>query len=352
MMRFLRDTHVICLIYDGIKNSVFKSQVLQPLLAELDANKGLKITLISFERNAFNSQDLVWHDRLSVIILNRWLFFGRLSLVYAFWQCKKVLKGVVADCILARGPLAGAIALDLIAGKRLKTTRCIIQARGLCAEEYRYAMRSKTSLSQRIRKKFVYHELEQLERCVYGKQRKNIGYDITIEAVSPALKDYLVDRYQAEEKSIVIAYVDLPCAIIPATRALFRRELRRKLGIAEDARVYCYSGSYKPWQGVKESLDYFCHHASKDAYALLLILSPDQNQFDRELKSYGLSPHHYRILNVDPCQVLTYLCAADYGFLFRDNDCINWVSRPTKMLEYQAAGLSIIHNHTVAWLCQ
>jgi len=47
-----------------------------------------------------------------------------------------------------------------------------------------------------------------------------------------------------------------------------------------------------------------------------------------------------------------YLAAADYGLLFRHKDIINWVSRPTKMLEYQAVGLKIIHNNTIEWLSE
>jgi hypothetical protein len=45
-----------------------------------------------------------------------------------------------------------------------------------------------------------------------------------------------------------------------------------------------------------------------------------------------------------------YLAAADIGIIFRKPHIINWISRPTKILEYQAVGLKIIHNNTVAML--
>ena len=48
--------------------------------------------------------------------------------------------------------------------------------------------------------------------------------------------------------------------------------------------------------------------------------------------------------------VIKYLCAADAGILLRKKDVVNWVARPTKILEYRAAGLKIIHNDTVAML--
>lgn len=347
-MRFLNDTHIVCLIYDSIKNSVFKSQVLAPLINELNANVSLNVTLVSFEREKINERELVGHDRIKVIVVTRLPFFGRLSLTYAYWQCKKVLNGVAADCIIARGPLAGAIVIKAISSGWIKVKRCIIQARGLCAQEYRYAMRGKKTFVQRKIKTYIYRELELLEGNVYRGNRR-CHCEVKIEAVSPALADYLVDHYQAHREELYLATTDLVPPISPALRSKFRTEVRAALGILSAMRVYCYNGSYKPWQGVKETLDYFCQHYRHDPYAFLLILSSDVDQFNSELKAYELSPHQYKILSVDPSEVVNYLCAADYGFLFRDKDIINWVSRPTKMLEYQAAGLTIIHNHTIAW---
>ena len=351
-MRFLNDTHVLCLTYDGIKNSVFKSQVLAPLINELDANPSLKITLISFERNKINERELLWHDRIKVIVVSRLPFLGLLSLTYAYWQCKKVLDGVAADCIIARGPLAGAIVIKAISSGWIKVRRCIIQARGLCAQEYRYAMKGKKTFVHRMIKALVYRQLEQLERRVYGcRLIKNIC-DVKIEAVSPALADYLVAHYQAHREGLYVATTDLIPTLAPALRTKFRIEVRATLGISSAMCVYCYSGSFKPWQGVDEMLEYFCQHYRNDNHAFLLILSSDVDQFNSELKAYELSPHQYKILSVDPSEVVNYLCAVDYGFLFRDKDIINWVSRPTKMLEYHAAGLAIIHNHTVALLAK
>jgi len=35
--------------------------------------------------------------------------------------------------------------------------------------------------------------------------------------------------------------------------------------------------------------------------------------------------------------------------LFREQTIVNWTSRPTKLLEYQAVGLEVVHNNTVAY---
>ena len=79
-------------------------------------------------------------------------------------------------------------------------------------------------------------------------------------------------------------------------------------------------------------------------------MTPDKNKFIEACGKQNIAKQHYAVLNVGAQDVYKYLAAGDYGLLFREPDVVNWVSRPTKMLEYQAVGLKIIHNKTVAWL--
>lgn len=347
-MRFSNDKHVLCLVYDGIKNSVFKSQVIQPLLKELTNNQHLHITLLSCEREPFQRE--FWHERITCVVVPRLQFFGRLSLLYAWWHMKRVLNGMHFDCVLARGPLAGTLALKFLQKASVPVRRCIIQARGLCAEEYRYsASQTPRSWIKRMVDRYLYHELKQLERCVYGRSKQAL---VTIEAVSPALKEYVIEHFGAQEDSVYLAQDDIPAAVASDNRIKFRSKIRTQLGISNAAMVYCYSGSYKPWQGVHEAICYFTEQHAREQSAILFILSSDVDRFKKLLDKTQLPATSYRIISVDYNEVIKYLCAAEYGFLFRDQDCINWVSRPTKMLEYEAANLKIIHNHTVAWLCQ
>ncbi|MFH1832527.1 MAG: hypothetical protein ABH827_07080, partial [bacterium] len=67
---------------------------------------------------------------------------------------------------------------------------------------------------------------------------------------------------------------------------------------------------------------------------------------------HNLPKTAYKIISVRQEQLYEYLSCANFGFLLREEDIINWVSRPTKMLEYQAVGLKIIHNNTIAWLTE
>ena len=66
----------------------------------------------------------------------------------------------------------------------------------------------------------------------------------------------------------------------------------------------------------------------------------------------GVERNRYLVLSAKQDDVFRYLSVADAGLLFREKNVVNWVSRPTKMLEYRSVGLKIIHNNTVAWLSE
>ena len=65
---------------------------------------------------------------------------------------------------------------------------------------------------------------------------------------------------------------------------------------------------------------------------------------------YYINKQNYIIKTVAYSEIYKYLSAADYGIIFREINVLNWISRPTKALEYEAVGLKIIHNNTVKWL--
>jgi hypothetical protein len=225
-----------------------------------------------------------------------------------------------------------------------------VQARGLCAEEFRYThTKNKVTFLRGITYYLIYRILWFVEREVFGEK---IMSDFSIEVVSVGLKDYMVKNFGADPTKIVLATRDIPQPVIPALVTQWRTQMRRHLNIAQDAYVYCYSGSYKPWQCADETVQFFVEQYARDQHAFLLILSQDKDAFINALKRHGVPSSNYRVVSIAPRYLLEYLSAADVGLLFREPDVINWVSRPTKALEYQAVGLKIIHNNTVAWLAQ
>ncbi|MBY0353140.1 hypothetical protein K2W90_02130 [Candidatus Babeliales bacterium] len=354
--------NLVFVMYDGIKNSVFQSQVLHPLMRLLEADHQMHITLVSFEHKRPSNQELITiipaHDRLHFVLSRRLPFVGKVGLRFAAYQFGKLLNVVQPDEIIARGPLSGFVMMQAMRTimrrqkeqhAELAVPNVTVQARGLCAEEYRYDRSfKKSSFLKRLFYKFMYARLDSVERAVFGKK---LGFEkIMIEAVSPALKDYLVDRFQADPEKILIASKDIPHVLDQHTVAQWRRDVRHQLGIPDDAVVYCYSGSFKPWQCAPQTVQFFTEQLRTDAKSFLLVLSGDHEIFRKELLKSQVPVNHFVVLSVGATQLYRYLAAADFGLLFREHDVINWVSRPTKMLEYQAVGLPVLHNNTIAWL--
>lgn len=346
--------HVFFVIYDGIANSVFQSQVLQPLLAELSHDHHLEITLISFEEKKCKNKKLLKlfpaHDRLHIILCKKIPFIGRPSLWFAAYQLKRIMKNIAFEHITARGPLAGYCVLSALHSLGLLeyVRSCTVQARGLCAEEYRYTYSKEPLHFWRSWWRYhIYNSLYRIEQFVYSHSSQ---FSQTIESVSPALKDYLVAIYKADPNKIVIAVKDIPDRYTVEQVSTWRQEVRQELHIPSHALVYCYSGSWRPWQCADKTIEYFLTVATKTRQAHLLILTADKEKFLKELKAYTINPEQVTLFAAPANQLHRYLAAADFGLLFREPDIINWVSRPTKMLEYQAVGLQIIHNNTVAML--
>jgi len=335
---------LLYVLYDSVTNSVFDGQVAQPLLTRLHNNPTLHITLVSYERHPRNKQLHTLapkHERLHVHIIRQLPFVGTLSLRYAAHKLKLILKKHSDYTLIARGPLAGWICLHA----RKNATPLTIQARGLLAQEYAYEHRDTKSFVHSFRSR----QFNAVEQHAYGTHAPNV----TIEAVSTALRDYIVTTFNAQQaEHMTIAHQDLPHTLSDAERTAYRTDMRKKLNIAPDAHVLCYNGSAKAWQRPDQVVRYFKNFLPKNPYAVLVILSRDRHVFEHLLNNAQIASTQYRLCSVTHTQVIQYLAACDTGILLRDNHIINWVSRPTKVLEYQAAGLNIVHNNTIALLAQ
>jgi len=359
------ERRVVFVVYDSLLNSVFESQVLSPLMSMVEQDSALQAYLVSFEGKRISNERLAnifpAHDRLHLVVCRRLPFLGKSSLIFAIKQLTTFLDKHPVHELIARGPFAGHIALkalkklekkyriDLANTEKFQPPKVTIQARGLCAEEYRYAHHRKgLPYYKKPLYYYMYKQLGKLEHDTFRSQEDS--GNIYIEAVSPALQDYLVKQFDAKKESIVLAKKDIPEKIHSRQRSLWWHLVRNELGITYNAQVYCYSGSFKPWQCADQTVKYFAQKYAQNKRSFLLVLSHDQKDFAAECAKHNIPDNNYAVMSVKPQEVYRYLSAGDYGMLFRDHDIINWVSRPTKMLEYQAVGLEIIHNDTISLL--
>ncbi|OGB84034.1 hypothetical protein A3F66_06705 [candidate division TM6 bacterium RIFCSPHIGHO2_12_FULL_32_22] len=363
----------IFIIYDGINNSVFQSQVLAPFKKEAEKSND-KFLIISFEKKfldvslskpartlrqaqgerplmvsnvepyerLWNNSNALYknHEQIEIIQFKRLPFLGKFSLFLSKIKLRKFLNKLDTDyTIKARGPLAGWIAL------KAQTSRCkeiIVQARGILVEEYEMAHPKSKNILVNTFNSWRKKQLRLIEKYVYSTSK--------IEAVSTALVEYLKKNYGTDKKLTTIAKDDIPEKISAAQKTSWSDEIRKELNIPVDSYVYCYNGSAKPWQCPKETVNFFKEELKENNNIFLLILSQDKKIFEELLIDADRTK--YRILNVNNSEIMRYLSAADAGLIFRDNNIVNWVSRPTKALEYKAAHLEIIHNNMVNFLDQ
>lgn len=332
--------NLIFILYDSIENSVFAGQIWQAALKLLTQNKYQKILVISFEIKLITHNYI--HPDIEIVQIKRTKYFGKISLFFNLLNLTKYLPKTNYH-LIARGPLAGFLANQLI--KNLNCQKITIQVRGLLAEEYLYNQ-TQIDIFKRIFIKIRYRQLFKLEQAVYKQAHKKL----TIECVSPALKKYLIKTFKLKKQNFSLAQNDLPAKIKPGLLNLWRYNLRKQLNICQNTTVYCYAGSNHKWQCCEETVIFFKSKLQQDQNAFLLILTKQINWFENLIQEKQIPRSNYCVISIEHAQIYQYLALADYGLIFRQNHIINWISRPTKALEYDCVGLKIIHNNTINWL--
>ncbi len=337
---------LIFVLNDSVTNSVFQGQVLQPLLQLKQQYQC--VILISFERTPLSSH---MRNQLNaelgsenIFILKRFPFLGKLTLRYEACALKKLLRRFNNYDLMARGPLAGWLILKSFPLR--SCNKVTIQARGLLSEEYSFSHRTASKLWSYIHR-FRAWQLLHIEQYVYGYPHSS---RIIIQAVSPALKQHLISHFNMDPNSITLATHDIPSSISPEQKDTWRSQIRKQLSISSQTHVYCYNGSIKAWQCPQETIEFFKQRLETAPDSFLLVLTQDLQEFKKLIEQAEIPSTQYHVCSVPHKHITMYLCAADSGIIFRHPHILNWVSRPTKALEYNSVGLTIIHNNTVAWL--
>jgi len=338
------ETPLIFVLYDSVTNSVFDSQIHNLLQKKARENPDQKIYLISFETN--NNKDLLKNkDCLyTTTYFKKYFFLGSISIWHGSYLLRKFLHSFKRYSIIARGSIAGLIAYN--AYNKNNCSSFILQVRGLLADEHTFTHQDNCSYLMKSIHYLRAKQLHCIEKKSYALTKRS---QVIIEAVSSALKKHLIDTYTISKERITIAQSDLPKTIPVAQKALWRKEVRDYYNIPDSCLVYCYNGSVKPWQKPELVIQYFKKALKKNERSFLLIITQDIFAFTTLLKK-NCAPDFYHVIKVPHEDIYKYLSAADYGLLLRDPHIVNWTSRPTKALEYQAVGLKIIHNSTIAYL--
>jgi hypothetical protein len=291
-----------------------------PLKEYFDYVRGVEFPVIDLFSEIFNSiyifptvSGLYFH-RVKKWHLNRLIVRHSISYIHA--------ESTASGFILGRSKLQPGFTLDL---------------HGF--SEYETILRSTIKNRSWIHKKLAILRAVRLDRI-------SITSASRIVAVSNNMKQHLVEKYNIEHSRISV----IPCLVSSSTLIsdtynwhLSRQEIRGDLDISNATTVLGYLGGLGTYQMVEEMLNFFheYHMINNDSLFLMVVAGDDSQLMDMiykkrmgdMVKVYRDIPHNH---------VGSYLCAMDFGLLFRKNDPVNYYASPTKFGEYLSCGTSVI----------
>ena len=122
-----------------------------------------------------------------------------------------------------------------------------------------------------------------------------------------------------------------------------RINMRKKMKFNKSSIIIIYSGSFKKYQMINETISFFRSIYSKNKNCYMIFLTNDQ----KIAKKYLSGIKNVLCFSVKQNEVNDYLNAADYAMMIRKKDLTNKTASPTKFSEYCLAGLNVITNSSV-----
>ena len=336
----LEGRRVLFISYNGMLDPLGQTQVI-PYLREL-AKKGVKFTLLSFERDkAFTPEGVrkceELHERLQADGIEwHWLRYHQRPSVPA--TIYDVLAGIRKastlvrrnriEMVHARGHIPATIALGL---KRRFGTKMIFDLRGLMAEEYVDAEHWREG-------GLPYRLTKAAERRILAATD---GIVTLTERIWPIIREWQGLRGRAVHHEVIPCCVDL--SLFKFSEA-DRERRRSELGLGDQFTVV-YSGSLDGWYLTEQMVDFFAALLKGNQKAHLLWLTNGSPDRVRELmRSRHVETKNFSVLSVAPAEVPSYLAAADAGLSFIKRCVSKIASSPTKNGEYLACGLPLVIN--------
>ena len=338
-------TKALYLSYDGMCDPLGGSQVLPYLLGL--AKRGHRISLVSFEkpqRTAEERAEVAEACRAAGIDWHPLRYHKRppvLSAMYDVRQMQKLAERLNHnerfDLVHCRSYLPALIGLRM---KRRYGTRFLFDMRGFWADE---------RVDGRI-----WNLSNPVLRAVYDyfKRRESdfLRDADHVVSLTEEGKRILVSRRSKPDAGPPITVI--PCCVqfdaFPPVTVQDRASARQRLGIAEDAKVTAYLGSFGTWYMVEEMMDFFRVQLERAPATIFLIISRDPaDQIVSMAASRGVPADRLVIRPASRAEVPKLAAAADYALFFIKPVFSKKASSPTKMGEFLALELPMVTNGDV-----
>jgi hypothetical protein len=315
------------LIYLNIAlSSVFDSQVVELLKAYESSGEFEDIILLYGWKNKAEIEivkEKFTDSSISIIFFKaypNYLILDWLT-VFSILKVIKPIKKMNEYIFHVRGEVPGYYLLKALKLISCNKTKVLVDIRGASIEEVQIY-----SPLPAILKKLKVSLNKKALNCI----KEN---NIKLSAVSLALKEYLITKGSKDDEIMInhcLAGKDF--YFDPEKRVRVRKELNLS---NDDICIVFSSGGSANWQNSEIVMDILRHN---DKVKVL-------NLAKKEII-------HNRVINrfVPYREMPSYLCAADFGLIIRNDNIVNNVACPVKLVEYYSCGLPVIHNNTIAMI--
>jgi glycosyltransferase involved in cell wall biosynthesis len=236
--------------------------------------------------------------------------------------------------IIQTRSVKNAFALNFI--QKLLGAKVIFDVRGASAEEYineRKLYKPEDIKDNHIKK--IY--LSKLNEQMYFVKKA-----YRVSAVSEQLKNYLLSKSDSIKPDSIMV---VPGA---ADKEHFffdekaRNQQRKEFGLSDKDLCYIYTGRLESHWHMKEFIMKTMSNILKHDNTFFLCVTPDLSIAKKLIEENSINTDRIKVFQASYNEINQYLCAADFGILFREDIMTNNVASPTKFPEYMLAGLPTI----------
>lgn len=339
--------NVLYLLYDGLTDSLGRSQVLPYILGLRE--KGHTFTIVScekperFEQDRTNIQKIVDDAGIKWVPLTYTASPPVLSTIYDVYQLKQTTEKLHSetpfDIIHCRSYITSLVGLSM---KRKHGVKFIFDMRAFYADERvdGKLWNLKNPVFKTVYNYFKKKEIEFLNEADHSISLTSNGKQI--------IHSWSQISNQPVPVEVIPCCADLDHFHPSQVDSNLQAELKTKLNVKEDDFVITYLGSIGTWYLLEEMLDFFNVLLSTKPNAKFLFITTDSPQSILEpAKSKGISEDRIVISPAKREEVPTFLSLADAAIFFIQPVFSKSGSSPTKHGEMLGMGLPVIANSGV-----
>jgi glycosyltransferase involved in cell wall biosynthesis len=326
---------ILYITYDGLTDSLGQSQILAYLKRLSRLNN--KIVILSFEKEDLykktgeNIRQIVDESGLTWVHLSYTKKPPVASTLFDIYKgyriCKQLHQQHQFQLVHCRGYIPA------ILGRKMQKKfglKFIFDMRGWWPDEKLESGYWDSSVFRP-----VYQYFKRLERSFFA----DCDYAVSLTHKG---KEEIVGQKLADGDKVGVIPTCVDFEIFKERNAAVNTEVRGKLGVRDNEKVFVYSGSLGGNYDPETLIAVFKKFRQVYPDSFLLILSKDAFTTDLQQLFKNAGIERMAMLNAPFTQVTNYLRAADVGFIYYKMSFSVIGRSPTKMGEYWASGVPVI----------